>query len=865
MNIKRRLTAIVLICSFIVLVIGEGRSPTTVFADTIEHTHIWATTYDKTNHWEYCTVCGEKRNVTAHVFTDHWYLGYESCSEANYDIKTCACGYSYQYRKPHTESATWHSTGIRLGHYKSCLSCGAWTGYSRCYNDNGFIGCTNPGTCKVCGNKASSSTHYINNNGVCALCHKQYVKATGLDSKYSSDYKTFTFSVKLTPCSNEVTFTNTAGVRYNSTINYLKSSVSASPTNDGTGSYVYTYTVTFKDHNSGINYFGIGDGTNPIRINGAAVWYEGSAWCVAAYKDHIAPVITNIEQKDQTSANGWATIKQITVTGTEENSNMVYLTIKDKMTGEAYLSNATIPVTNDSYSFTCTPPIEGDANGRTYVATVKDRIGNVSAKEFVVSKTDGSGPKIKNGTSLTYTNWTTSKNISLSFYDFGAGGAQVSLDDQTDYKPLTKNGEYYVWNHKFGNQVGTSEHTIYVKDALGNATSYKLTVGNTDSNIYNINYNLNGGTMSGQKRSYTVTDSFTLSQPTKTGYTFTGWTGSNGSTANKSVFVGVGTRGNLTYTANYVHNNYNVTIMPNGGSLIITDLSISKNVNGSAVLTASYDTNNYYLLGLSGSRNGYKFAGVSSAANGGTKLWNASGTCLRDGTYWDSNNKWKYPGNVTLYAQWTPITWTVNYDANGGSGTMANSNHMFNSGSRLRKNTFTRTGWTFAGWTLSRVRNGKTEWLYGTSDGKWRSAESWYELGKNPAGTVIYKTYEDGQLLQMNTYVDGDIQTAHAQWTYNPIQVKIPQTIIGSEKGASQFRIKCDDLKAGNIKVTVPNRFLYKQAGKTDITAAITAKSGSNVITPSNKVCVYDITTKSGLTAGCWSGNFNIGLTLTKE
>lgn len=247
--------------------------------------------------------------------------------------------------------------------------------------------------------------------------------------------------------------------------------------------------------------------------------------------------------------------------------------------------------------------------------------------------------------------------------------------------------------------------------------------------------------------------------------------------------------------------------MPNGGSLIITDLSISKNVNGSAVLTASYDTNNYYLLGLSGSRNGYKFAGVSSAANGGTKLWNASGTCLRDSTYWDSNNKWKYPGNVTLYAQWTPITWTVNYDANGGSGTMANSNHMFNSGSRLRKNTFTRTGWTFAGWTLSRVRNGKTEWLYGTSDGKWRSAESWYELGKNPAGTVIYKTYEDGQLLQMNTYVDSDIQTAHAQWTYNPIQVKIPQTIIGSEKGASQFRIKCDDLKAGNTKYQFQTAF----------------------------------------------------------
>lgn len=795
------------------------------------------------------------------MFTDHWKLGHEGCRYDNYSTRTCSCGYSYTYRKPHTYGTKYYRTDRNI-HIRTCSSCGTWGPSESCYNETGVLSCKNPGTCTKCGRTITANSH-ITSHGTCEVCGKQFVKMSNLSYRYASDYSTCTFTFTLTPLDSSVELTGTKNVGWSSYVNYSK--IDMSYVNNADGSKTFTSVITFKsDHCSDVTNIGYGNSSSLIKVNGYPV-FERGFFDVQIWKDHVAPIQNEIVQKDQSSANGWATIKELTLSGTEETSDVVRLTISDKITGEKYLTNAVVPVIDDKYSYTCTPPIEGDASGRTYVVTAADRNGNTSTKEFVVSKTDGSAPALKSGTSLSYMNWTTSKNISLSFYDFGAGGVQASLDNQTSYQALIKSGEYYVWSHKFGNQVGTSEHTIYVKDALGNATSYKLTVGNTDSNIYNINYNLNGGTMSGQKRSYTVTDSFTLSQPTKTGYTFTGWTGSNGSTANRSVFVGVGTRGNLTYTANYVHNNYNVTIMPNGGSLIITDLSISKNANGSAVFTASYDTNNYYLLGLSGSRNGYKFAGVSSAANGGTKLWNASGTCLRDGTYWDSNNKWKYPGNVTLYAQWTPITWTVKYDPNGGSGTMTDSNHIFNSGSRLRKNTFTRTGWTFAGWSLSRVRNGKIEWLYGTSDGGWRSAESWYELGKNPSGTVIYKTYEDGQLSQMNTYVDGDVQTAHAQWIYNPIQVKIPQTIIGSEKGTSQFRISCDGIKAGNIKVTIPNSFLYKQAGRADVTATITSKSGNNTITPTNKVCVYNITAKSGLSAGCWNGSFNIGLTLTKE
>lgn len=108
-------------------------------------------------------------------------------------------------------------------------------------------------------------------------------------------------------------------------------------------------------------------------------------------------------------------------------------------------------------------------------------------------------------------------------------------------------------------------------------------------------------------------------------------------------------------------------------------------------------------------------------------------------------------------------------------------------------------------------------------------------------------------------------KTLTAHWSYNPVSVKVPQVLIANHAGSSQFRVKCDDLKAGNIKISVPNSFLYKQSGKANVTAAITAKSGNNTITPTNKVCVYNITTQNGLSAGCWSGSFNIGLTLTKK
>lgn len=78
---------------------------------------------------------------------------------------------------------------------------------------------------------------------------------------------------------------------------------------------------------------------------------------------------------------------------------------------------------------------------------------------------------------------------------------------------------------------------------------------------YTISYNLNGGTNNtGNPSSYNITsDTITLAEPTKTGHTFTGWTGSNGGTAQKLVTIPKGSTGNKSYTANWSVNSYNVT------------------------------------------------------------------------------------------------------------------------------------------------------------------------------------------------------------------------------------------------------------------------------------------------------------------
>jgi len=58
-------------------------------------------------------------------------------------------------------------------------------------------------------------------------------------------------------------------------------------------------------------------------------------------------------------------------------------------------------------------------------------------------------------------------------------------------------------------------------------------------------------------------------------------------------------------------------------------------------------------------------------------------------------------GGATLTAQWTPISYAVKFNANGGDGSMANQSFVYGTAQALASNAFTRARYAFAGWATS--------------------------------------------------------------------------------------------------------------------------------------------------------------------
>lgn len=217
--------------------------------------------------------------------------------------------------------------------------------------------------------------------------------------------------------------------------------------------------------------------------------------------DEKAPTITKILQDPQTYKNDWVTINQITINGIEEISDTVYVTIKNKEANKIIVNNAAVLVENGGFKYVSTPALEGTANGTTYTVTVTDRYNNTSSKDITVYKTDGTAPSCES--SLSYTNWSSSKTVNLKFTDYGSGGIQVSFNNQTSYETIKNNGDgTYSWSKTFNTeQNGTTDYKVYVKDGLGNATVYTLTVGNIDKTKPKISL----VKLSGENGNYVVT------------------------------------------------------------------------------------------------------------------------------------------------------------------------------------------------------------------------------------------------------------------------------------------------------------------------------------------------------------------------
>ncbi len=165
--------------------------------------------------------------------------------------------------------------------------------------------------------------------------------------------------------------------------------------------------------------------------------------------------------------------------------------------------------------------------------------------------------------------------------------------------------------------------------------SYDLADGEVNASLV-YKYNIESGNI-------------TLPTPTRTGYTFLGWTGTDVATANRTVTISTGSIGDRSYTANWQANTYTVTFNANGGTVTPT----SKDV--------VFDTS--YTLPTP-ERVGYTFTG-----------W------YKDEVVYDGT-KWTDASNITLTAQWTPNTntkYTVNHyqeNVNDDGYTLANTDNL---------------------------------------------------------------------------------------------------------------------------------------------------------------------------------------------
>ena len=102
--------------------------------------------------------------------------------------------------------------------------------------------------------------------------------------------------------------------------------------------------------------------------------------------------------------------------------------------------------------------------------------------------------------------------------------------------------------------------------------------------------------------------------------------------------------------------------------------------------------------------------------------------------------------------------YAVSYYPGGGTGTMARTTVLYNIETKLRKNTFTREGYTFAGWTAYRTSD-QTVRYQNPND---TSQTAWAPEGEQPAGWKPF-VYKDSATVLHTTQRGGVHLTA--QWT----------------------------------------------------------------------------------------------------
>lgn len=237
---------------------------------------------------------------------------------------------------------------------------------------------------------------------------------------------------------------------------------------------------------------------------------------------------------------------------------------------------------------------------------------------------------------------------------------------------FTSSNENVATIDKLGNikaiTVGTTTIETIVSSLYdeGVSKTYKLVIEVKDL-TFAINYVLDGGTNSENNPNEYVPEKLPLllENPTKSGYKFVGWYDNENFTGEAITEISAGTMGDVTLYAKWNALDYRISYELNGGTN-------AENPDG-------YDVSDLPVSLHAPSRTGYIFKG-----------W-----------YMGENRVLAIPvgttGNVVVSAKWEPITYTIDFDNNGGLPTLSSIDYTIESDSFTLQE-ITKAGYTFDGW-----------------------------------------------------------------------------------------------------------------------------------------------------------------------
>lgn len=332
--------------------------------------------------------------------------------------------------------------------------------------------------------------------------------------------------------------------------------------------------------------------------------------------------------------------------------------------------------------------------------------------ESVTNLTEENG-----GTVTLYAQWSTNSYI-VTFIDghdgktlktenvaHGHSATPPAMPQHTGYTPLGWSG----YDHITGNTVIRLEYR---------------------KNAYQIAFDANGGTgsMGNQQMSYDTKAALNANKFSRTGYTYIGWR--LGDKDNGTVYADGDEVENLTSEdgatltmyAQWSSNGYDISFNANAKDAT----GATPSMHMSYGETRSLTKNGF-------SRTGYIFSGwrLSDAVSGTEYADGASVTNLSSA----SN------GSVTLYAQWTPISYRIRFDGNkaDATGSTPEMSMRYGETKTLSPNGFSSPSAKWTGWNAS-------------TDGTGSS-------------------YSNGQDVRNLTAEDGGTVTLYAQWSTNAYTV----------------------------------------------------------------------------------------------